>query len=416
MRRELFGLACALFLTASAATADRCHLDPAPAATLLLPYFEVDLDRPDGRTTLFSISNAESSPTAAHVTFWTDWGVPTLSFDAFLTGYDVWTINLGDVFRSGRLPITRDAGGDPGDTISPHGNPAWDGTLPECTALTSWSNPALPPGLLDALRAAHTGGESFLAGGGCSGENHGDRVARGYVTVDDAQRCSLLLPTEEGYFDGETPVASTENQLWGDYFVVDPSADLAAGEALLHLEAEPPGSEIDGPTFYGSLVADGADRREPLADVFATRFLTGGGFSGGTDLWVWRDVGSGPRKAVRCGEVPWQPLHQGSIYAFDEQEQPEQLCAGCPVCSPPGFDYCFPYAAQRRSVADHLFPVADFGWLYLDLGYTGRPPYEERRQAWVVATHSAAGRFSVGHGAMPLHDFCDPEPPVEPYP
>ena len=36
---------------------------------------------------------------------WTDWGVPTLAFDIYLTGYDVQTLNLRDLF-AGNLPMT----------------------------------------------------------------------------------------------------------------------------------------------------------------------------------------------------------------------------------------------------------------------------------------------------------------------
>lgn len=49
------------------ATAELCSIDAVPAATLLLPYFEVDLDSSDGVTTLFSINNAEAAPALAHV-------------------------------------------------------------------------------------------------------------------------------------------------------------------------------------------------------------------------------------------------------------------------------------------------------------------------------------------------------------
>ena len=47
-------------------------------ATLLLPYFEVDLSNPSGTTTLFSINNASASAAVAHVTLWTDESIPTL--------------------------------------------------------------------------------------------------------------------------------------------------------------------------------------------------------------------------------------------------------------------------------------------------------------------------------------------------
>ena len=59
----LFLLALLLMMAAARpARAGICSLDDRPGATLLLPYFEVDLDDPNGRTTLFSISNAAAQP------------------------------------------------------------------------------------------------------------------------------------------------------------------------------------------------------------------------------------------------------------------------------------------------------------------------------------------------------------------
>ena len=90
------------------ANAEICTIDDVPAATLLLPYFEVDLNSTSGISTLFSINNASASAAVAHVTLWTDQSIPTLDFDVYLTGYDVQTINVRDLF-SGILPRTADA-------------------------------------------------------------------------------------------------------------------------------------------------------------------------------------------------------------------------------------------------------------------------------------------------------------------
>ena len=85
--------------------AGSCRVANQPAATLLVPYFEVDLNDPDGATTLFSVNNASAKPALARMVLWTDWGVPTLAFDIYLTGYDVQTLNLRDLF-TGTLPRT----------------------------------------------------------------------------------------------------------------------------------------------------------------------------------------------------------------------------------------------------------------------------------------------------------------------
>ncbi len=48
---------------------DSCDIAVAPAATLLLPFFEIDVTTPAGDTTLFTITNVTSAPQIAHVTY-----------------------------------------------------------------------------------------------------------------------------------------------------------------------------------------------------------------------------------------------------------------------------------------------------------------------------------------------------------
>src|SRR3978361_487092 len=74
-----------------------CAIDEVPAATLFLPYFEVDLANPNGVTTLFSINNASATAVLAHVVVWSDLSVPVLDFNVYLTGYDVQSINMRDI-------------------------------------------------------------------------------------------------------------------------------------------------------------------------------------------------------------------------------------------------------------------------------------------------------------------------------
>src|SRR6266480_4643646 len=104
--KKLMALAFGLLITttASAGTRDNddtCDIKIGPAATLLLPYFEVDLQTPGGQTTLFTITNVTRYSQIAHVTLWTDLAFPVLDFNIFLTGYDVQSINLKDILTSG---------------------------------------------------------------------------------------------------------------------------------------------------------------------------------------------------------------------------------------------------------------------------------------------------------------------------
>src|SRR5213075_909886 len=85
-----------------------CDITVSPAATLLLPYFEVDVAKPvsDATNTIFSIINTSRSPQLARVTIWTDYAHPALWFNVVLTGYDVEPISMYDVLVNGKLPQT----------------------------------------------------------------------------------------------------------------------------------------------------------------------------------------------------------------------------------------------------------------------------------------------------------------------
>ena len=101
---------CVLALLAAPSFAVVGTVDDVPAATLLLPYFEVDLDNPDGVTTLMSINNASAAAVLAHVVLWTDLSVHVLDFNIYLTGYDVQTLNLRDILVHGNLSLASSAG------------------------------------------------------------------------------------------------------------------------------------------------------------------------------------------------------------------------------------------------------------------------------------------------------------------
>jgi hypothetical protein len=416
------------------AVAEMCTIDDVPAATLLLPYFEVDLNSSDGVTTLFSINNASAAAAVAHVTVWTDLSVPVLDFDVYLTGFDVQTMNMRDVVN-GILPLTADDLADPTDTVSNQGNAApaplgqpqdidFPGTSGPCVA-PSYS--PLGAGFVQGhLIPALTGNASNIAN--CVGVNYGDNIARGYVTVDVVTECNLDFPSSPGYFTG---TAAFDNVLWGDYFYIDTANNFAQGETLVHIEACEPGDGYIGfvgngaghcPfgvgdfTFYSRYVANtGVDQREGLASEFAVRYVQGGAFDGGTDYIVWRDSRSTDIVGGACpaeNNFAWYPLNQELVVAFDEEENSEELCFTTSDVSPPtgGQETCFPIEAGRYNVADSavpgsqtLGPTADFGWMFLDLDLSAGQP----SQAWVTAVMSALGRFSVGFDAIQLDSVCE---------
>lgn len=408
-----------LLLLGGQAFAEICAIDAVPAATLLLPYFEVDLDDPDGVTTLFSINNASAAPAVAHITFWTDLTVPTLDFDLFLTGYDVITVNLRDVFENGVIPQT----GPPTDTntLSPPGDFSLSNTtfpFPGCDLLPQGN---LPQILIDHIRAAHTGNQSPLEGT-CSGVDRGNNTAVGYITADNVNQCSFLFPSDPGYF-GPAGVAIDTNQLWGDWFIIDPANAFAQGDNLVHIEADASlEAGMGGPnapvnyTFYGRYVAvggvpTGIDHREPLATTWASRYLNGGPFSGGTQLICWRDTGIVQQDFTCGGPLPAPfPMSQEQIVVFDEDENPELIEQ--PPFSPgiPGVDILpCPYETTKVQVGGPSFPVTpDFGWLFLELSTTTGGVFDPYKQAYVAAIHSALGLYSVGLSGIALDSACQP--------
>ncbi|HXU45913.1 MAG TPA: hypothetical protein VN783_10325, partial [Thermoanaerobaculia bacterium] len=231
-----------------------CFVDDVPAATLLLPYFEVDVDDPNGINTLMSINNASADGVLAQVALWTDLGVATFNFSVYLTGYDVQVISLRDIFR-GAAPRTASAGQDPSDTISPKGAFSLDVDFPSCAG--QLPPPPIPGSFVTHLRAAHSGQFSSILNG-CTGRNLGDGIFRGYVTVDVMNRCSLMFPGDPGYFAaGGTGDASNRNVLWGDYYYIDSNLGISQGDTLVHIEASFKNPETSSPgqqTFYGRFV------------------------------------------------------------------------------------------------------------------------------------------------------------------
>src|SRR4051812_24441987 len=78
---------------------DSCDIAVLPAATLLLPWFDVDVTLPPSlaKTTIFTVVNTSKTERIARTTIWTDLGYPLLTFNLRLTGYDVEPVNLYDI-------------------------------------------------------------------------------------------------------------------------------------------------------------------------------------------------------------------------------------------------------------------------------------------------------------------------------
>jgi hypothetical protein len=418
MRRTSLALAALCsFLAAVPSHAGVCNLDVNPAATLLLPYFEVDLDSTDGSgaNTIFSVSSATAEAVLAHVTLYSDLSVPVLDFNLYLTGYDTQVIDLGQLLRTGQFPQYASAGQDPADTISPQGPLSQDLNFANCTG--QFPLPTLPPIFISYLRAALTGQPASILGGLCASRDLGDNIARGYVTVDTVNNCTLRFHSDPGYFPatpGGSADITNQNVLWGDYTYTN--RGRAEGNTLVHIEADstnPETSTAGQYTFYGRYVGWNAlDNREPLPTTFGARYVTGD-----TDMIVWRDskVVTMPFTCPSAaGRPAWFPLGAESIVAFDEQENASLLPTSA-VSPSPGGSLVRPFRAeaQRTRVGSNAFPVPyASGWAYMNLNTTVTPaganPPEDpaAAQAWVTVV-TENGRFGVGYDAMRYDNACN---------
>ncbi len=410
MRPCRFLLPFLLLMVASAASAPagvlegNCRVANQPAATLLIPYFEVDLGDPTGQTTLVSINNASVRPIVARVVLWTDWSVPTLAFDVYLTGYDVQTLNLRDLLQ-GSLPAT-------GPEITPAGPLSDDNVLFVGCGNAGTAGIAAQPDAtqISWLRAAHTGQpvpatSAATSAPTCAGSNSaGSNVATGYVTVDAVNRCTpntvgtkTNTPAHSTYFaKGGTGLASDANVLWGDYHYVNSKRNTSDSQTAVPIVADPDFFHAGDYTFYGRYVSfDGRDDRIPLSSLYYARYLNGGPFSGGTELIVWRDNRTATVAAGACGTAPsWAPLGEMQLVIFDEAENPTEIIGG----------NAFPLTTQKVHVGGSALEVPEpFGFMMIDLWHGD----SSHAQGWVSVIMSAEGRFSTGYEAMRADDLCN---------
>ena len=443
------GTLAALFFSISALAAgpvttnndDSCDIAVLPAATLLLPYFEVDFQSPatTAQTTLFTIQNTTAMPQIARVTLWTDWAYPMLTFNIFLTGYDVQSINLWDVFARGLVAPAATGSGGTSNTTPPgklsYANDQNPHFLRDAIETCS-SNPGSLLALLPDLRAAFTTGK--IAAPGCTnvkpaGGPHSNAV--GYATIDVVANCNATSPLQSAYFTSEILF---DNVLTGDYQHINPNpatGNYAGGNPLVHIRAVPEG----GPagtlvatnlpyTFY-DLYTTGAprrtqDRRQPLPSTFMPRFIQGGTGAFNTNLQIWREAIAAPA-ACPAAYGNNAALEISEIVRFDEHENPT-------IMSVLGFEGCCPPSSSPATASiptgSVKFPSPSSasgdvgGWLYLNLNDRGSPAYSAARdyrggtttggprqsQAWVVTSMFAGGRYAVEMDALAIGNGCSP--------
>jgi len=438
---------------------DSCDIGTAPAATLLLPYFEVETSN-RGVDTFFTVTNVGDLPQIAHVTVWTDWSFPVLDFNIFLTGYDVQAISLYDVIVNGIIAPTNPnltAGGTSSNTtpgsVSAANTANPNLVLANCTALPGFIQAPIRAAVQSALTTGIYNASGFTAScgstavGSPASTHRTATTAVGYVTIDVASRCSTTLPNDPSYFASEILF---DNVLTGDYETLDRTAgsNYAGGNPLVHIRAVPEGGPAGVPlagnqtnlpyTFYsryingqtvGATTYTGTllnyDRRQPLPASFAARWIQGGATSFNTDFKIWREGRVGP--ATCANSVSNSALAITEIVRFDEHENPMTFNPGVIISPSVPATITLPETSRTSTASgtypNNTSPAGDTaGWMYLNLNSgttTGgvnlalHPTFGPRvSQNWVVVSMtgagSTAGLFGVEFDATWLGNGCSP--------
>jgi hypothetical protein len=388
---------------------DSCDIGVAPAATLLLPYFEADFVNRT-QDTLFTITNTSRFPQIAHATVWTDWSFPVLDFNIYLTGYDVQGISMNSILNG---VIGASTGTGPTQAVSPLGalssgftnNPNFSGGGATIGCATQPG--PLSAGVVALVQAALTTGLDPAACGTVHvGGTHANAI--GYVTIDVTNACNQLFPNDPNYYAN---FMLFDNVLIGDYQQLGPAPAAggattaasfdAGGNAMVHIRAVPEGGPAGNPlagaqtnlpyTFYDRYTPPTnrtLDRRQPLPALWAARFIQGGTGAFATNYKIWREgFGNG---TVCSTLVNNGSLNVTDVVRFDEHENPNTtspcLVSPCPTTSNP----LMPETSAQNTGSSN-FPLINAsgdvgGWMYLNLNNGGSTGYSVTRNVGGVPT------------------------------
>jgi hypothetical protein len=418
---------------------DSCDIALQPAATLLLPYFEVDF-RTHTTTTLFTIENVSNLPQIANVTLWTDYAYPMMSFPIFLTGYDVQGIDLYDVFARGIIALgpTPGTGGTSSSTFVPTNptggsqpaeNDANRNFLADVPTICANLPGLFSRALLADLQSIFTTGKSSIA---CPTAKFGGVHANaiGYVTVDVVATCSPRNASSAEYF---ATSLLFDNVLGGDYQQIHNG--YASGGPMVHIRAIPEGGPVGALTgtnlpytfydrFTGGVFSRTIDRRQPLPSLFAARFVQSDNGQLSTTFKIWREgISSGAGACSTSASNADMPRTE--VVRFDEHENATILTRGaCSICLP---DFGGPAVSALSAADTTLLPPFSTsgdagGWMYLNLNNGGSSGYSTARpwsvpgtigrqsQNWVITSMFAPPSYAVESSVLSLGNGCTPPP------
>lgn len=406
-----------------------CDVSLEPAATLLLPYFEVALQQGQ-QTTLFTVLNVSPNPQIARVTIWTDYGYPLFTFNLYIGGYGVAPIDLYDVLVNGVI--------NPGSQ-NPAAVAPTPGTQPNASNAQidprgCASTPIyLQQSVIAVLQQVLTVGKGTLTCGNAQvGGVHPNLI--GFATIDLVANCNARQPSDPAYFTNDLLF---DNVLAGDY--QQRVNGIFLGNTLVHIRAVPEGGAAGQVvatllpyTFYdrmtNGLTPRTIDRRQPLPSTFIARWLGGGPDAFSSDLRIWREppVGAGAAcTAYASNAMP--PVEE--IIRFDEHENASVVATPVIGEIPPPQG---PPATSRIGLSSAVIPPPPpsgdlSGWLWLALSNGGSNAYSvtgphhyaggstmlvRQSQAWVVTSMAASGKYVVSNDAVAIGNGCSAAPPI----
>jgi hypothetical protein len=385
----MHGIAAALLASvllgnspASTNNDDSCDIGVAPAATLLLPYFEVSVNQPRelAASTLVTVVNVSNRPVIARMTLWTDWAYPVMTFNISLTGYGTASLDLYDLLTKG--DVVRGCG-----------------------------SPKIPDSLIhDAVMALTRGLPAACSSTSPVGGTHANAV--GYATIDLVANCGYAMPVDAAYY---TQDLLFDNVLIGDYEQTWNGVYDAAGSPLVHIRAVPEGGlpgDVVGTnlpfTFYDRYVPTAKmDRRQPLPTIFAARYYDNATVA--TTWQMWREGGVTGRAACR-DYAQNSKLKVAEMIRFDEHDNATTV--NCWYFYWPCQFNLETAAVSAKPASDPFFPQASSsgdvgGWMYLNLDglHNGAP--HRPAQAWVVVRMTDARR-AILYDAAHLGNGCSP--------
>ncbi len=250
----------AVFAVASSASAVTCTIDQRPAATLLVPYFQVSYG-PGGqlistglgaRDTIVTIGNASSSPMIAHVNVYDRFSELVLDFNVALTGFDVQAMRISDII-GGNLPNTPidptdgEPVGDVCQRADPDVYPDPDGFIRVF--------PLVPATTLDNTLATTEYNQQFFSVAESLRRDCFDELgplAIGYIVIDHANYCNLSDPTDPNYYYNNA--LGNENNLFGEIIFTSGEGIPTYAMSTVNIEADSAIAAIAGiditRTFY----------------------------------------------------------------------------------------------------------------------------------------------------------------------